>query len=192
MAAAGAGAEDDDTAAEPPAAKRGQFPSSLGISLLVPPDAESLEVTARWGDYEPVEREGRVVEWKRTERNASVSVSVASDQSGPSSTDLPEQRRTRDRHLRSTRAWTRRSTRPAEGHPRRIRVPRQPARGRREAGAQGPALHLSSHARRLLLAVPLVPRPNPRGRRKWTRSTSASPTCSIATSWSSPSATASQ
>src|SRR5688572_2231301 len=62
LAAAGAGAEDDDAAAEPPAAKRGQFPSSLGISLLVPPDAESLQITARWGDYEPIEREGRVVE----------------------------------------------------------------------------------------------------------------------------------
>ena len=34
LAAAGAGADEDDSTAEAPAAKRGQFPSSMGISGL--------------------------------------------------------------------------------------------------------------------------------------------------------------
>ena len=39
------------------AAKKGYFPSSMGLSFLVPGDAGSLDVTVRWGDYEPGEKE---------------------------------------------------------------------------------------------------------------------------------------
>src|SRR5690349_11184090 len=42
LAAPGAAGEDDDSINEPPAARKGQFPSSIGISLLVPPQAKSL------------------------------------------------------------------------------------------------------------------------------------------------------
>ena len=88
-AAAGAGADEDDSTAEAPAAKRGQFPSSMGISVLVPPGVETMNVSARWGDYEPLERDGKATgEWKRRERSSSMVVSVAAEQGGPVSKPL--------------------------------------------------------------------------------------------------------
>ena len=49
----GAGGGDDATTPETAAARRAFFPSSLGVSLLVPKDAKELHVTVRWGDYLP-------------------------------------------------------------------------------------------------------------------------------------------
>jgi hypothetical protein len=60
--------EDDDMGGEIPesaglteesneerkAAKKGFFPSSMGLSFLVPKDTGTLTVTVRWGDYEQV------------------------------------------------------------------------------------------------------------------------------------------
>src|SRR5664280_3110460 len=57
--------EDDDMGGEIPekaglaeesneerkAAKKGFFPSSMGLSFLVPKDAHSITVALRWGDY---------------------------------------------------------------------------------------------------------------------------------------------
>jgi hypothetical protein len=40
------------------AAKKGFFPSSMGLSFLVPKEAHSVTVIARWGDYAPAEVEG--------------------------------------------------------------------------------------------------------------------------------------
>jgi hypothetical protein len=89
LAAASGGAEEDDSTPEPPAAKRGVFPSSIGVSVLVPPSTRSLTVFARWGDYEPVEKEGKATgEWRRSERSASLVVAVAADQRGPVSKPL--------------------------------------------------------------------------------------------------------
>ncbi len=48
----GTGADDEATP-EPAAAQRTFFPSSMGMSLLVPKDAKELKVTVRWGDYLP-------------------------------------------------------------------------------------------------------------------------------------------
>ncbi len=45
------GGVDDDAAPEPAAARRAFFPSSMGLSLLVPKDAKELHVLIRWGDY---------------------------------------------------------------------------------------------------------------------------------------------
>jgi hypothetical protein len=59
-----AGGTDDATTPEPAAARHAVFPSSMGLSLLVPTGAKELRVTVRWGDYTPVraasvsEREG--------------------------------------------------------------------------------------------------------------------------------------
>jgi hypothetical protein len=44
---------DDDAVPEPAAARRAFFPSSMGLSLLVPKDAKELRVAVRWGDYRP-------------------------------------------------------------------------------------------------------------------------------------------
>src|SRR5262249_57379653 len=48
-----AGGTDDAAIPEPAAARRAVFPSSMGLSLLVPKDAKELRVTVRWGDYLP-------------------------------------------------------------------------------------------------------------------------------------------
>ena len=45
------GGTDDATTPEPAAARRAVFPSSIGLSLLVPKEAKELHVTVRWGDY---------------------------------------------------------------------------------------------------------------------------------------------
>ena len=48
----------DDSAEDRRAAKKGFFPSSMGLSFLVGADVDSLEVVVRWGDYRRVEAEG--------------------------------------------------------------------------------------------------------------------------------------
>ena len=48
----------DDSAEDRRAAKKGFFPSSMGLSFLVGADVDTLEVIVRWGDYRRVEAEG--------------------------------------------------------------------------------------------------------------------------------------
>jgi hypothetical protein len=48
-----AGGADDAAQPEPAAARRPVFPSSMGLSLLVPRGAKELRVAVRWGDYQP-------------------------------------------------------------------------------------------------------------------------------------------
>lgn len=82
--------EDDDMGGEIPesaglaeesneerkAAKKGFFPSSMGLSFLVPKETLALTVTVRWGDYEPKEIEGPdgkpLSVWQRHPREATV------------------------------------------------------------------------------------------------------------------------
>ena len=48
----------DDSTEDRRAAKKGFFPSSMGLSFLVGEGVETLEVLVRWGDYRRVETEG--------------------------------------------------------------------------------------------------------------------------------------
>ena len=82
--------EDDDFDAEVPAeaglieessedrkaAKKGFFPSSIGLSFLVPAEARQLQVAVRWGDYAQDEAEdtsGKMERvWRRTPRAVEV------------------------------------------------------------------------------------------------------------------------
>ena len=84
--------EDDDMAGEIPAsaglseesneerkaAKKGFFPSSMGLSFLVAKDARELAATLRWGDYDQTETEGPdgkpLSVWQRHPRETTVSV----------------------------------------------------------------------------------------------------------------------
>ncbi|MEQ8762552.1 MAG: DISARM system helicase DrmA [Planctomycetota bacterium] len=84
--------EDDDLGGEVPAAsglseesneerkaaKKGFFPSSMGLSFLVPQAAEALQVTVRWGDYELTEIAGADGEamtvWQRHPRETEVAL----------------------------------------------------------------------------------------------------------------------
>jgi hypothetical protein len=86
--------EDDDMGGEIPesagfaeesnderkTAKKGFFPSSMGLSFLVPKETRGLTVTVRWGDYEQIEMEvseGKPLSvWQRHPREAGVSASL--------------------------------------------------------------------------------------------------------------------
>ncbi len=62
------------------AAKKGFFPSSMGLSFLVPKQTDALTVTLRWGDYAPREVAGEnepVSVWQREPREESVRVPLA-------------------------------------------------------------------------------------------------------------------
>ncbi|HEY7291507.1 MAG TPA: AAA domain-containing protein [Vicinamibacterales bacterium] len=88
---ASAGADEDDAPPEPRAARRSHFPSSMGLSVLVPPDAATLNVTARWGDYKPVAKDGALTgEWRRTERSGDVIVQIVKDRAQPAIADIPD------------------------------------------------------------------------------------------------------
>ena len=47
------GGADDAAAPEPAAARRAFFPSSVGLSVLVPGSAKQMRATVTWGDYRP-------------------------------------------------------------------------------------------------------------------------------------------
>lgn len=76
---------DDDAAPEKASARKAPFPSSIGVSLLVPADVDSLGVDVSWGDYTPLPRpEGAEVgpqSWTR--RPGSASIKVQLDQRAP-------------------------------------------------------------------------------------------------------------
>lgn len=62
------------------AAKKGFFPSSMGLSFLVPKETRTLAVTVRWGDYLPSEIEDEVGKktsvWRRTPHEATLTVAL--------------------------------------------------------------------------------------------------------------------
>lgn len=72
----------EETTEERKAARKSFFPSSMGLSFLVPEDADALEVTVRWGDYERSEIVGAdgasVRVWQRQPRERIVPISLAS------------------------------------------------------------------------------------------------------------------
>jgi len=63
---------EEESAEERKAAKKGFFPSSMGLSFLVPGDCRKLVVLLQWGDYAPAEVPGAggssVPVWQRTPR----------------------------------------------------------------------------------------------------------------------------
>ena len=48
----------EESSEERKAAKKGYFPSSMGLSFLASKEAEKLHVTVRWGDYASASIEG--------------------------------------------------------------------------------------------------------------------------------------
>lgn len=99
--------EDDDMEAEVPksaglaeesnedrkAAKKGFFPSSMGLSFLVPSETRNLTVNVCWGDYVQAEIEGAdakpLVIWQRRPREAEISVPLTGPR-GPSVHTVPD------------------------------------------------------------------------------------------------------
>ncbi|HZP43575.1 MAG TPA: DISARM system helicase DrmA [Candidatus Binatia bacterium] len=68
----------EESADERRAAKKGFFPSSMGMSFLVPADATALDVTVRWGDYAAGEVDGGdgkpIPVWQRRPREETLQV----------------------------------------------------------------------------------------------------------------------
>ena len=73
----------EESSEERKAAKKGYFPSSMGLSFLASKKAKKLHVTVRWGDYESASIEGSdgksVSVWQRTPYTAEVEVALAGD-----------------------------------------------------------------------------------------------------------------
>ena len=59
----------DDSTEDRRAAKKGFFPSSMGLSFLVREEVEVMDVLVRWGDYRRVEAEGGDPDASRDERD---------------------------------------------------------------------------------------------------------------------------
>lgn len=74
-------------------AKKGYFPSSMGLSFLVPEETRRLDVIVRWGGYEPSEVEdagGKPVKvWQRAPHEATVPVALRGSRE-PVALDVPE------------------------------------------------------------------------------------------------------
>jgi len=96
---------DDATTPEPPSARRAFFPSSMGLSLLVPGTARRLVATVRWGDYRP---DGAVAgspdipddtpadgagghprHWRREPREVAVELALPDRMTRPAEVDVP-------------------------------------------------------------------------------------------------------
>ena len=75
------------------AAKKGFFPSSMGLSFLVPKATRVLTATVRWGDYEQTEIEGadgkQLSVWQRYPREAKVPLALKGAHD-PVAHDVPE------------------------------------------------------------------------------------------------------
>lgn len=96
VAEEGSGA--DEATPETGPVRRALFPSSMGVSLLVPKDAKAVSVTVCWGDYKAIYEEIAPGEekpilplpkaWKRTQRSETIVVALPLTQK-PVERDVP-------------------------------------------------------------------------------------------------------
>ena len=77
----------EESSEERKAAKKSFFPSSMGLSFLVPLETRTLAVLVRWGDYEQTEIEGadgkNLSIWQRKPRRETVNVALNGTTSDP-------------------------------------------------------------------------------------------------------------
>ncbi|MCY4350681.1 MAG: DISARM system helicase DrmA [Thiotrichales bacterium] len=71
----------EESTEERKSAKKGFFPSSMGLSFLVPEDADTVDVTVRWADYALIPSEDADAKsssvWQREQHERTVPVSTA-------------------------------------------------------------------------------------------------------------------
>ena len=83
----------EENSEEGKAAKKGFFPSSMGLSFLVPGDARRLSVAVRWGEYARDEiegQEGKMLDvWRRTPRERVVEIAL-DDGDAPQTSAVPD------------------------------------------------------------------------------------------------------
>lgn len=83
---------DDAAAPEPAAARRAYLPSSIGVSLFVPPATEELTVTVRWGDYklhQPDDGHGVGAQWQRTPSEEMLTLAIPQRTAQPEEKEVP-------------------------------------------------------------------------------------------------------
>ena len=72
---------DDEAAPEASSTRKTPYPSSIGLSVLVPPDCRKITATVTWGDYQPVEGEkdahNAAAGWQRTPKWAQVEIPLS-------------------------------------------------------------------------------------------------------------------
>jgi hypothetical protein len=61
---------DDETVPEAASSRKTPFASSMGLSVLIPSDCQSITATVTWGDYEAVMKDEAVTGWRRTARQS--------------------------------------------------------------------------------------------------------------------------
>ena len=104
-------ATDDDQTPEGGSARRAWFPSSIGISVLIPKETASITATVEWGEYKKVkekeepsplpspanerargnqQRGAAREQWKRRQRHQPVSIKIGARTEKPQSEDVPE------------------------------------------------------------------------------------------------------
>ena len=82
------GGTDDDTAPERPAARARYFPSSIGVSVLVPASAKVFRIRVAWGDYRL--RKEATEEWERIPREEFVEIELAKASETPHEKKVPD------------------------------------------------------------------------------------------------------
>jgi hypothetical protein len=88
------GSGDDAAAPEVAAARKGLFPSSMGMTVLVPPETRALHVQVSWGDYTPLaaptsSRAQRSTHWRRSPRQERVPVPLPTESTEPAALPVP-------------------------------------------------------------------------------------------------------
>lgn len=69
-------AGDDENAPEAASARRAPFPSSIGLSVLVPAESQHLRATVRCGDYHAVVGAAGATVWQRSQFQATVDLAI--------------------------------------------------------------------------------------------------------------------
>ena len=90
-AANDAGGADDATPTEPASARKRFLPSSIGLSLLVPANAQRLMVRIQWGDYQrrkSSDGHGSSEEWERTQRTEDLVLELPKSTAKPRKTEV--------------------------------------------------------------------------------------------------------
>ena len=81
------GGMDDDAQPEHPAARQRYLPSSIGVSLLVPYQADKLTVRVSWGDYH--RRSESSEQWERKPRSETITLDLANTGGKPREKKVP-------------------------------------------------------------------------------------------------------
>src|SRR6185437_10582989 len=83
------GGIDDSTTPDSAASRRSFFPSSIGLSFLVPAGTKKLRVKACWGDYKP-QRADNTFHWHRTGNAKDLLLDVPAETTHPAEKDVPD------------------------------------------------------------------------------------------------------